>query len=199
MSSLLGVLLSYLIYRKDFRTSKFTDFIATLPAAVPGILYGMAYLVTFNKKPLILIGTKIVIYIICITRFANVALRTGYALLSHMDPNLELASFNLGMGEIGTFTKITLPQLKPAFLGSFIENFSSGMITLGAIILLLIPSNKVAVQMIFISIAGSTIGVAAAMALLLSFTNIALLGLFYLAFNINNIFKSRRDRLENSI
>lgn len=199
LSSLLGVFLSYLIYRKDFKTSKVIDFIATLPAAVPGILYGMSYLVSFNKKPLILIGTKIVIYIICITRFINIALRTGYALLSHMDPNIELASFNLGMGEIGTFTQITLPQLKPAFLSSFIKNFSSGMITLGAIILLMIPSNKVAVQMIFISISGSTIGTAAAMSLLLSFTNIALLGLFYIIFNVNNIFKTRRDKVENSI
>lgn len=199
ISSLLGVFLSYLIYRKNFKTSKVIDFIATLPAAVPGILYGMAYLITFNKKPLILIGTEIVIYIICITRFSNVALRTGYALLSHIDPSIELASFNLGMGEIGTFIQITLPQLKLAFLNSFMKNFSSGMVTLGAIILLMIPSNKVAVQMIFISIAGSTIGIAAAMSLLLSFTSLALLGLFYLIFNIGNISKMRRDKVENCI
>lgn len=199
ISSLLGVFLSYLMYRKNFKTSQIIDFIATLPAAVPGILYGMAYLTTFNKEPLVLIGTKIVIYIICITRFMNVGLRTGYALLSHIDPSMELASFNLGMGEIGTFAWITLPQLKPAFVNSFMKNFSSGMVTLGAIILLMIPSNKVAVQMIFLSTYGYTIGAAAAMSLLLSFTSLAFLGLFYLIFNLDNIFKMRRDKGENSI
>lgn len=199
ISSLLGVFLSYLIYRKDFKTSQIIDFIATLPAAVPGILYGMAYLTTFNKEPLVLIGTKIVIYIICVTRFTNVALRMGYTLLSHIDPSIELASFNLGMGEIRTFTKIILPQLKPAFVNAFMKNFSSGMVTLGAIILLMIPSNKVAVQMIFLSTYGYTIGAAAAMSLLLSFTSLAFLGLFYLIFNIDNIIKKRRDKVENSI
>lgn len=165
----------------------FIDFIATLPAAVPGILYGMGYLVSFNKPPLILIGTKIAIYIICISRFLNISLRNGYALLSHIDPNMELAAFNLGAGDIKTFKDITLPLLKPAFVNSFIKNFTTGMVTLGSIILLMIPSNKVAVQMIFQSISGSSIGAAAAMALLLSFTSLFLVVIFYLIFNQRTI------------
>ena len=51
-ASLFGVFLSYLIKRKNFRFRRITDLAATLPAAVPGILLGIGYLVTF-KYPLL--------------------------------------------------------------------------------------------------------------------------------------------------
>jgi iron(III) transport system permease protein len=53
------------------------------------------------------------------------------------------------------------------------------MTTLGAIIFLLLPSNKVAVQQIFQTITSSAIGVAATMSLLLSLLTLILLLLFH--------------------
>ena len=52
------------------------------------------------------------------------------------------------------------------------------MTTLGAIIFLLLPSNKVAVQQIFQIITSSAMGVAAAMALLLSLVTAVMLAVF---------------------
>lgn len=195
LASFMGVFLSYIIYRKKLKLSPLVDFVATLPAAVPGILFGIAYLVSFKKPPLVLLGTSIVIYIICVFRFLNVGLRSGYALLSHVDPNIELASFNLGMGELGTFIRISMPILKPAFINSFIKCISTGMVTLGSIILLMIPRNKVAVQMIFQIISSSNIEAAASMALILSFTSLSLIGFFYLLFNIKRFMYKRSNSI----
>ena len=180
-ASLLGVLLSYIIKRKKFKFRKTADLIATLPAAVPGILLGIGYLVTF-KYPLlgigrfylqevpgiILLGTGIIIYIICIFRFMNVGLRSGYAVIEHLNPDIEDAARDLGQKENKIFTQIALPLMAPAFKVAFFKNFSSTMTTLGAIIFLLLPANKVAIQQIFQIINSSGIGVAAVMALFLS-------------------------------
>ncbi len=192
-SSLAGVFLSYVVKTKKWAFLAVSDVLATLPAAVPGILLGIGYLVTFkypvlgigrfilkDLSPLILLGTGIIIYIICIFRYMNVGLRTGYALLEHINPNIEEAARNLGQSENRIFSGIMLPLLSPAFRTSFFKVFSTTMTTLGAIIFLLLPSNKVAVQSIFQIITSSERGVAASMALLLSLTTGLMLGIFRL-------------------
>jgi iron(III) transport system permease protein len=199
-SSFLGVLLSYILKNKSVRLKGVIDLLGTLPAAVPGILFGIGYLLTFKhpflgigkyifteSKPLILLGSGIIIFIICIARYLNIGLKAGYALLEHLDPHLEEASYNLGISEIKTFLKVSLPLLKPAFITAFFKNFTTTMTTLGAIIFLLIPSNKVAVQQIFQRITSSEIGVAAAMGVLLSATSLIFLGIFYIIFNSKRI------------
>lgn len=205
IASLSGVLLAYLIRMKKMYKSFAADFMATLPAAVPGILFGIGYLVTFkyplfgigryiftDHKPLLLLGTGIIIYIICIARFMNTGLRSGYALLEHVHPDLEKASYNLGASEFAAFAGIIFPLMKDAFFASFLKSFSSGMVTLGAIIFLLLPSNKVAVQQIFQIITGNMMGTAAAMALFLSVLTLTLLGLFYLIFYYDDLVKKHK-------
>jgi iron(III) transport system permease protein len=163
-------------------------------------LFGIGYLLTFKHPlfgvgkyifegldPIILLGTGIIIFIICIARYLNIGLKAGYALLEHLDPHLEEASYNLGVSEVKTFIKISLPLLKPAFITAFFKNFTTTMTTLGAIIFLLIPSNKVAVQQIFQRITSSEIGVAAAMGILLSITSLTFIGIFYAIFNFKQI------------
>jgi iron(III) transport system permease protein len=211
MGSFLGMLISYFVRFKKLFLSKFVDFIATLPAAVPGILFGIGYLVAFrypvlgvgrwffaDAKPWILLGTGSIIYLIMIARFINTGLRAGYALLEHINPDMEKASFNLGAGEIETFFRIIMPLMKDAFFASFIRAFTSGMITLGAIIFLLMPSNKVAVQQIFQVVNGGNIGAGAAISLTLSLLTLFLLGVFYALFNIVGyikVIKINKDRL----
>jgi iron(III) transport system permease protein len=195
ISSFIGVLIAYLLHSKKLFMATLVDFMAVLPAAVPGILFGIGYLVTFrypilgigrfvfeNIKPTILLGTNIIIYIICIARYMNIGLRSGYALLEHLNPDLEKAAYNLGASEIRTFFTVTIPLLRDAFFAAFFKNFATTMTTLGAIIFLLLPKNKVAVQQIFQIITSSVMGEAAAMSLLLSFLSLALLGFFYLLF-----------------
>ena len=192
-ASMLGILMSYLIKRNRIRHRASLDLMGTLPAAVPGILFGIGYLVTFkypllglgrfylkNLDGIVLLGTGIILYIICVFRYANVGLRAGYALLEHMSPDIEDAARNLGARESRLFYDIVIPLMLPAFETAFIKNFSTTMTTLGAIIFLILPSNKVAIQQIFQMITGSKAGAAAAMAVTLSL----LTGLLMLFFSL---------------
>jgi len=200
ISSGFGVLLSYLLHIRNDRFKVFTDIAATIPSAVPGILFGIAYLVTFKRSlfgigqlilhdfsPVILLGTQAIIYFICIYRYIPVGLRAGASIIEHVDPNLEKAAHTLGSSHMKAFKDITFPLLMPAFNTAFIKNFSSTMTTLGAIIFLLLPKNKVAVQKIFQIITSSSIGTGAAMSLMLSaFTGIMML-VFYVLLNFRDV------------
>ncbi len=205
ISSLLGILTAYVVHHGRTKSVKVLEMIGTLPAAVPGILFGIGYLVTF-KYPLfgagqlywsggpriVLLGTGLIIYIICIFRYLNVGLRAGLSLLEHQDPNIESAAYTLGAGRMRTLWTVSIPLLQPAFRIAFVKNFTSTMTTLGAIIFLLLPSNKVAVQQIFQIITSSEIGIAAAMSLSLSTLMGLLLLVFYGVIRHKRIYASLR-------
>lgn len=206
ISSLLGVLLAYIIKSKHYLLAKQIDLLATLPAAIPGILLGIGYLVTFkypllgvgrfyltDLEPVILLGTGMIIYLICIYRYMYVGIKAGYALLEHVNPNLEMAAMNLGAGESRVFFDIFFPLLKPAFSAAFLKNFTSAMTTLGAIIFLLLPKNKVAVQQIFTIMTSTEIGAAAMMALMLSLLSLLLMALFQLLLHHKEVIKYIRE------
>lgn len=195
IASLLGILIAYLVRTQKTVLPKVVDFLTLFPAAIPGILFGIGYLVVFryplfgvgrfifeDAPRVILLGTKLILYVICIARFINVGTRAGYATLEHLDPDLENAAFTLGASWYFTFTRVMMPALKDAFFSAFFKNLSTTMTTLGAIILLILPSNKVAIQLLFQTLVSSSIGGAAAMALLISLTNVTLLVLFHVLF-----------------
>ena len=205
ISSFLGILSAYWINQQKHRGHKLLDSFITLPAAVPGILFGIGYLVTFKYpifgvgrfwltsfKGILLMGTSSIVYIICIYRYMNIGLRTGTALLSHQNPDLEKAAYTLGASKIKTFFTVSLPLLMPAYEVTFMKVFSSTMTTLGAIIFLLLPINKVAVQQIFQIITSSDRGLASAMALSLSMVMLIVMALFKVIIQFREWFMIRR-------
>lgn len=193
-SSLLGVMAAYWIQRRMISYGKWLDAVTMLPATVPGILLGVGCLVTFrypffgigkyvltNQPPLILLGTTGIVYLVCIARNIHVSMKSCYAVLEHVDPEIEQAARNLGAGEWTIYRRVTLPLLKDAFANSFIKVFSSTMTALGVIIFLLMPRNKVIVQVLFQSMTGGlNLGVPAVLALMLSLVTLVLMLLFQL-------------------
>jgi iron(III) transport system permease protein len=106
---------------------------------------------------------------------------------------LENAAYNLGASKVKTLISVILPVLKDAFVNSFIRVFSSTMTTLGAIVFLLMPANKVIIQVIFQAITGSNLGATAIMALMLSsFTLLCILAFYFIAYGKDAIKTIRR-------
>ena len=65
------------------------------------------------------------------------------AALSQIDPAIEEASISLGADNFGTFRRITLPLIRPAFLSGLIYAFARSMTTISAIIFLTTPGTKI--------------------------------------------------------
>ena len=194
LTAVFGITLAYRVQRKKMLFPKLVDFMCLIPAAVPGTLFGIGYLVTFkyslfgvgeyilpSAPKMVLLGTTGIIYIICITRQMNLSMKSCYALLEHMEPDILNAAYNLGASQLYTTLRILVPLLKDAFMNAFLRIFSATMSTLGAIIFLILPKNKVIIQILFQRISSDSLGVCCFVAVMLSVTTLGLMLLIYTA------------------
>lgn len=161
MGSFLGVLISFYTDRRKIIGMKVLDFITTLPYIIPGTFFGIGYILAFNNPPLELTGTAIIVLLNCIFKQLPMTSKVGSAVLSQINPEIESAAKDLGANNIYVIKDIIIPNAKPAFLTGFINNFTSTMTTIGSIIFLIYPGQKVATLELFDALSSGNYGVAA--------------------------------------
>ena len=167
LASLIGILLSYYVERRNIYGMRFIEFIASLPYIIPGTFFGIGYILAFNKKPLLLIGTVAIVVLNCTFRQISVGSKAASALFSNIDKQIEKAATDLGAPKLMIIKDIIMPLLKPAFLSSFINTFTSTMTTVGAIIFLISPGANVATVEMFNAIKNGNYGVGSVIACLI--------------------------------
>ena len=123
----------------------------------------------------------------------NLSMKSCYALLDHIEPDIINAAYNLGAAPWYATIRILVPMLKDAFMNAFLRIFSATMTTLGAIIFLILPKNKVLIQILFQITTNSKIGISCFVALLMSATTlIIMLAIYGLAYHRDIIYNYRR-------
>ncbi|MBW1980134.1 MAG: iron ABC transporter permease [Deltaproteobacteria bacterium] len=178
-AALVGVVIAYLIERQNFAGRKAMDFVAMLPYAVPGTMMGLGFVVAFNRPPLILTGTALIIIVDYVIRRMPFGLRTGVSTLKQIDVVLEEASADLGATWFTTFRRVVLPLLKPAFIAGLTFAFIRAITELTSTIFLVTPKWRVMAVDIYNFVEAGSLGVAAAMSSLLMAMVILLLVLLY--------------------
>lgn len=111
---LLGMLVSYLVVRRRSRFTGFLDLVVMFPYIIPGAILGIMMTVAFNRKPMILTGTSVILIISYTIRKMPYIVRSASAYLYTIDPSVEEASINLGVSPMRTFWKITARLMVPA-------------------------------------------------------------------------------------
>ena len=141
--------------------------LATLPFAIPGTFMGIGFALAFSQAPLILSGTWAIVVACTMIRELPLGLRASASVLAQQDPSIEDASANLGSSRVGTFFRIILPMSRQALLVSSLYAFVSTVKTLGAIIFLITPSNKVLAADVFEATVRGDVGDAAALSIMM--------------------------------
>ncbi len=136
IGSVLGVVIGYIVQRKEFPLRRFFDFSAILNYALPGTVVGIAYIIAFNKKPIILTGTLTILVAAYVFRYYATGIRSVMASLKQIDPSIEEASESLGASPVRTFTKVTIPLIIPAVLTGMRYLFIHSMTAISATIFL---------------------------------------------------------------
>jgi len=167
LMSLAGIVVAYLVNRVTFRGREAVNFLATLPFAIPGTFMGIGYALAFSRPPLVLSGTWAIVVACTIVRELPLGLRASASVLMQQDPAIEDASANLGASRLTTFLRIILPLARPALLVSALYAFVSTVKTLGAIIFLITPRNKVLAADVFEATVRDDVGDAAALSILM--------------------------------
>ena len=140
----LGLLIAYIVVRKEFRGKKTLEFLTMLCFAIPGTAAGVSYILAFNDAPLYITGTGIIVIISMVMRALPVGMRAAIAGLGQLDKSLDEASLSLKGSSLKTIRYIILPLLKPALLSALVTSFVKAMTTVSAIIFLVTADTRVA-------------------------------------------------------
>jgi len=136
LGGLYGILLGYLVTRKQFVGRRTMEMVSMVNYALPGTIVGIAYLIAFNDPPLALTGGALIIVACYVFRYSPTGIRATVALLQQIDRSLEEASASLGAGSGQTFRRVTLPLIAPAFFAGLGVVFIRSMTAISATIFL---------------------------------------------------------------
>lgn len=137
IAGIIAMAAALILVRRTFFGKRFLEVLLMTPFAVPGTLIGIAYILAFNKPPLLLVGTAFIIVINYVVRELPVGLETGAASLRQIDPSIEEAAQDLGADMPTVFKSIVLPLIRPAFLTSMSYTFVRSMTAVSAVIFLI--------------------------------------------------------------
>lgn len=162
IGTFIGMIISYYMERRKIRGRKIIDFIVTIPYIIPGTFFGIGYILAFNSEPLALTGTAFIVVLNCIFKQLPMVTKTTSASLSQINRDMEYSAKDLGANKFYILKDMIFPNVKSAFIVGFINNFTATMTTLGAVIFLIYPGQKVATIDLFEAINGGNYGVAGA-------------------------------------
>lgn len=148
-SSLIGLILSYYSYIKNYRYMKVLDFISNMPYIVPGTFFGLGYIFAFNKAPLKLTGTFIIVILNLIFRQLPMSIRTIQNSMTQIEKSTINSARDLGAHDLYILKDIVFPMSNSGLFISFTNTFIASMTTIGSIIFLVYPNRKLATLVLF--------------------------------------------------
>ena len=185
--SILGLIIAYYLQIRKIKIFKIIDFIATLPYIIPGTFFGLGYLMAFNKPPLYIVGTSAIVILNIL--FKQIPFSTKIANASMEKINLDSLNSirDLGGNRISELKDAIIPMSKDALSISFINAFTTSMTTIGSIIFLVSPGQKVLTIVMFDLIQSGNYNVGSVIAVLIIVICLIVNSLYLIILNRNNI------------
>lgn len=175
----LGVVIAYTSIRKRSRLTSFLDVISMFPYIIPGSVLGIALILSFNKKPLLLSGTAVIIIMAWVIRRLPYTIRSSEAILRQIDLGVEEASLSLGANGFKTFWSITLPMMATGVMSGAIMSWLSIITELSASVMLWVTSTQTITIAIYFQVMDGNYGTASALSSMLSLLTVCVLLLFF--------------------
>lgn len=180
--SLIGLLLGYYIQIRKSKLARLLDAAATLPYIIPGTFFGLGYLVSFNRPPLMLTGTAAIVVINVLFKQFPFSTKMGNAAMETLNQDVLAAVSDLGGGRLSELRDAVFPLSRQALALSFVNAFTSTMTTVGSIIFLVYPGQKVLTLVMFDVIQSGKYNIGSVLALLIIAICISVNGM-YMALN----------------
>ena len=174
-----GVLIAYLSVRKKNTLNSVLDVVTMFPFIIPGSVLGIAFVFAFNKSPVILTGTALIMIISFAVRRMPYTVRSSAAVLGNISPGVEEAAISLGASEMTTFRKVTVPMIAPGVLSGAIMSWVTIISELSSSIILYTNSTQTLTVSIYTEVIRGNYGNASACATILTLTSVLSLLIFY--------------------
>ncbi len=179
---ILGIFISYISVRRRNPVSSFIDMSTMFPYILPGSVLGITLLLAFNKRPLLLSGTALIMILSFVIRRLPYTLRSSSAILYQISPSMEEASISLGCSPMKTFFKITAVLMLPGVFSGAILSWITIINELSSSLILYTGSTRTMSVSIYTEVLRGGYGTAAAMSTILTlFTVLSLILSFKLS------------------
>ncbi len=167
LGGLLALVIAYIVERVRPAGSNLLSFVALTPAILPGVIFGIGYIVAFNfpfgMKELALTGTRSILVLNLLFGHIYLGVLAGRAMLQRLDASVDEAAEILGATLVQRFARVTLPMMRHAALLATLFVFVEAMTSLSAIVFLVSPGNELAAKAILNEAVASYYGIASAM------------------------------------
>ncbi|MBU3143248.1 iron ABC transporter permease [Clostridium sp. CF012] len=176
---ILGMFISYVSIRRKSALTSLLDTLTMFPYIIPGSVLGITLLLAFNKKPMVLSGTFVIIIIAFVLRRLPYTIRSSAAILLQLSPSLEEASISLGYSEMKTFFKVTAIMMLPGVFAGAILSWITVINELSSSIILYTGTTRTLSVAIYTDVIRASYGTAAALSSILTATTIISLIIFF--------------------
>ena len=175
---IIGMLISYIVVRQKGFAGQLMDLLIMFPFVIPGAVLGISLIVAFNKEPVILTGTAVIMIIAFVVRKLPYTVRSGSAFLQQMDPSVEEASISLGVSPMQTFVKVTARLMAPGVLSGAILSWITCINELSSSVMLYGGKTSTISVAIYTEVVRNSFGTAAALASILTVSTVISLLIF---------------------
>lgn len=122
---IIAVLIAYLVVRRSSVLTNTIDTISMMPYIMPGSVVGIALVVAFSRKPLILTGGLTIMIIALAIRRMPFTSRSATAAMMKIPISIEEAALSLGASNLEAFGKITVPMMSSGIISGAVLSFVS--------------------------------------------------------------------------
>src|ERR1700752_467260 len=149
IGTLLALVIAYVTTRRVIAGSRILGFLATAPAAVPGIVLGVGLFLSYTRQPFVLYGTLWILLIAFLAINLPSAYQQLQAAFATIHPELEDASRILGATRLQSLRQITAPLLRTGVIATWCFIFVGVIRELSAAIMLGTSETKDVAVLIF--------------------------------------------------
>lgn len=148
-SAVFAVLAAFLVERGRWRGRRVLDFLLIMPAAVPGLFFGLGYVTAFNQPWLDWLDRGALITIALIFWNIPVGYQAATAGLRQIDRSIDEAATSLGASGLRMFRDVLVPMLGGSLRVGFVTTFVRAVTTLSVVIFLFTAQSTTATITIF--------------------------------------------------
>lgn len=174
----LAVLIAYLVVRRKNNITNLVDIISMIPFIVPGTVLGIALLISFNKKPLLISGTMFIMVAALVIRRLPYTIRSSVAVLAQIPMSIEEAAISLGATKMKAFFRVTAPMMAGGILSGAILSWVTMISELSTAIILYTGKTKTLTVAVYTEVVRGNYGVAAALSTILTLLTVISLVIF---------------------
>ncbi len=146
---LMTSVLAWIVVRTRWPGRGFLDTLVSLPLVFPGIVLGLAVMITYLHIDIGIYGTLWIMLVAYVTRFMPYGMRYATTSMLALHKELEDSAAMSGASWRMTFQRIILPLLKPGLIAGFIYIVIVSVRELSGSILLYSPGSEVVSIMIW--------------------------------------------------